>query len=168
MNANVHRTPEERFADLPGFPFEPRYAEVDGLRMHRVDEGDGEPILLLHGEPTWSYLYRSMIPPLVAAGYRCVAPDYFGFGRSDKPTDPDFFTYDRHVATITELVKQLDLSGITLVVQDWGGPIGLRLPVENPKSVARLAGLNTGLFSPTERRPTPGFLQRRDFAGRHG
>ena len=168
MTTNVHRTPEERFVDLPGFPFEPRYAEVDGLRMHRVDEGDGEPVLLLHGEPTWSYLYRTMIPPLVAAGYRCVAPDYVGFGRSDKPTDRAFYTYDRHVESITELVTLLDLSGITLVVQDWGGPIGLRFGVENPERVARLVVMNTGLFSPSERWPTPGFLQWRNFAERTG
>src|SRR5947208_16761845 len=129
---DVHRTPDERFAGRPGFPFEPHYVEHDGLRMHHLDEGppDGEPILLLHGEPTWSYLYRKMIRPLAAAGYRCVAPDYFGFGRSDKPTDRSFYTYDRHVATITELVRLLDLSEITLVVQDWGGPIGLRFAVE--------------------------------------
>lgn len=167
---DVHRTPDERFADLPGFPFEPRYAELDGLRMHYVDEGrgDAEPVLLLHGEPTWSYLYRTMIPPIVAAGYRAVAPDYLGFGRSDKPTDRNFYTFDRHVASVTDLVKQLDLSDITIVVQDWGGPIGLRFAVENGERMARLVVMNTGLFSPNERWPTPGFLRWRAFAERTG
>jgi haloalkane dehalogenase len=167
---DVHRTPDERFVDLPGFPFEPHYVDVDGLRMHHLDEGDpsAPPILLLHGEPSWSYLYRTMITPLVAAGHRCVAPDYFGFGRSDKPTDRAFYTYDRHVASIAQLVTLLDLSNITLVVQDWGGPIGFRLAVQDPDRVARLVMLNTGIVAPSDRWPTPAFLRWREFAARAG
>jgi haloalkane dehalogenase len=164
----VFRTPDERFEDLPGYPFEPHYADIGGLRMHHVDEGAGDPVLLLHGEPTWSFLYRKMIPVLTAAGHRAVAPDLFGFGRSDKPTDRHFYTYDVHVRTVTELVRHLDLSNITVVVQDWGGPIGLRFAVENPGRVARLVVLNTGLSFPSEQWPTPAFMQWRDFAERTG
>jgi haloalkane dehalogenase len=112
--------------------------------MHYLDEGEGDPVLLLHGEPTWSFLYRKMIPPLARAA-RCVAPDYFGFGRSDKPTERAWYSYDRHVASITRLVDALDLQRITLVVQDWGGPVGFRLAVENPERVARLVVMNTGI-----------------------
>jgi haloalkane dehalogenase len=141
---DVFRTPDERFAGLPGFPFAPRYLEQDGLRMHYLDEGEGEPVLCLHGEPTWSFLYRKMIPALAAVG-RVVAPDYFGFGRSDKPTAEGWYTFDRHCESITRLVDELDLRGLTLVVQDWGGPIGLRLAVEQPERVERLVILNTGI-----------------------
>jgi len=117
----------------------------DGLRMHVVDEGEGPPILLLHGEPTSSYLWRNVIPPLVASGYRAVAPDLIGFGRSDKPSDIAWYTYDRHVASIAAVVDALDLSGITLVVHDWGGPIGLRFAVEHEDLVDRLVILDTGI-----------------------
>jgi haloalkane dehalogenase len=143
----TYRTPDERFAGLPGYDFEPRYIEQDGLRMHRVDEGSGSPILLLHGEPTWSYLYRKMIPPLVAAGHRVVAPDYFGFGRSDKPALQSWYTYDRHVDSIKRLVEELDLRDGTMVVQDWGGPIGLRVATEMDDRFSRLVILNTGIMS---------------------
>jgi haloalkane dehalogenase len=112
--------------------------------MHYLDEGAGDPVLCLHGEPTWSFLYRKMIPGLAAAA-RVVAPDYFGFGRSDKPTDVGWYTFDRHCASIVRLVEELDLRRLTLVVQDWGGPIGLRLAVERPERVARLVILNTGV-----------------------
>jgi haloalkane dehalogenase len=165
---NVHRTPDERFEGLPGFGFDPRYVEIAGLRMHLVDEGSGPLVLLLHGEPTWSFLYRTMIPPLVAGGCRALAPDLFGFGRSDKPTDRAFYTYDRHVGSVSALVQTRDLSGITLVVHDWGGPIGLRFAIENPDRVSRLIVLNTGLFSGSDRWPTPGFLRWRAFAERTG
>jgi haloalkane dehalogenase len=138
------RAPDERFADLPGFPFAPRYLEQDDLRMHYIDEGEGEPVLCLHGEPTWSFLYRKMIPGLAAVA-RVVAPDYFGFGRSDKPTASEWYTFERHSASIRRLVEELDLRRVTLVVQDWGGPIGLRLAVEQPDRVDRLVILNTGL-----------------------
>src|SRR6476646_7395488 len=103
---DVYRTPDERFADLPGFPFEPRYAEVDGVRLHYLDEGEGDPIVCFHGEPTWSYLYRKMIPPLVAAGHRVIAPDYAGFGRSDKPADRSWYTIERHVDLTTEVLER--------------------------------------------------------------
>ena len=138
------RTPDERFAGLPGFVFAPHYLEQDGLRMHYLDEGEGDPVLCLHGEPTWSFLYRKMIPGLTAVA-RVIAPDYFGFGRSDKPEDAGWYTFDRHCASIRRLVEQLDLRRVTVVVQDWGGPIGLRLAVEQPERVARLVILNTGL-----------------------
>jgi haloalkane dehalogenase len=140
----VYRTPDERFAALPGFPYEPHYVDQDGLRMHYLDEGQGDPVLCLHGEPTWSFLYRKMIPVLAVAA-RVVAPDYFGFGRSDKPTDAEWYTFDRHCAAIRHLVGELDLQRITVVVQDWGGPIGLQLAVEQPDRVARLVILNTGV-----------------------
>jgi len=142
---SVYRTPDSRFDGLPGFPFEPHYVEQDGLRMHYLDEGDGATVLLLHGEPTWSFLYRKMIPPLVAAGHRAVAPDYFGFGRSDKPTARGWYSYDGHYASIERFADELDLRETTLVVQDWGGPIGLRLAVERPDRIARLVVLNTGI-----------------------
>ena len=141
---NLYRTPDERFAGIADFPFEPRYADQDGLRMHYVDEGEGDPMLCLHGEPTWSYLYRKMIPGLSRVA-RVVAPDYFGFGRSDKPTERDWYSFDRHYGSILRLVESLALERLTVVVQDWGGPIGMRLAVEQPERVARLVVLNTGV-----------------------
>jgi haloalkane dehalogenase len=162
---NVYRTPDERFRDLPGFPYEPRYAEQDGLRMHYVDEGDGDPVLLLHGEPTWSYLYRKLIPPLAEVA-RVVAPDYFGFGRSDKPVDRDWYSFDGHYASIERLAEQLDLRDLTVVVQDWGGPIGLRLAVERPERVARLVIMNTGVGA--GRAPSEEWLRFREFVRRVG
>ncbi len=139
----AYRTPDERFADLPGYQFAPNYLEQDGLRMHYVDEGAGDPVLLFHGEPTWSFLYRKVIPVLSARG-RVVAPDYFGFGRSDKPVESEWYSYDSHYASIERLVDELDLRDLTLVVHDWGGPLGLRLAVERPERVARLVITNTG------------------------
>jgi haloalkane dehalogenase len=166
---DIYRTPDDRFENLPGYPFEPRYAEVEGMRMHYVDEGEGEgePILLLHGEPDWSYLYRKMIPRLAAA-FRVIAPDYLGFGRSDKPTDVGWYTYDRHTSSVRTLVEQLGLDRITVVVQDWGGPIGLRVAAEMPDRFARLVVLNTGLFVPGPGWPTEGFMRWRRFAERAG
>jgi haloalkane dehalogenase len=161
---DVFRTPDERFATLPGYDFEPHYTELDGLRLHYVDEGEGEPVVCFHGEPTWSYLYRKMLPPLVASGRRVICPDYAGFGRSDKPTDQDWYTYDRHVDLVTRLLAELDVQGVTAVVQDWGGPIGLRWAVENAERVARLVILNTGLFTG---RVSKGFMAWRDFAERN-
>jgi haloalkane dehalogenase len=131
--------------------------------MHYVDEGDGDPVLLLHGEPTWAFLYRKVIREL--AGHRCIAPDYFGFGRSDKPTDQGFYTYDRHVASITRLATALDLRDVTLVVQDWGGPIGFRFAVENPDRIARLVVLNTGIGA---RAPSEEWLRFQEFMRRVG
>lgn len=146
----ILRTPDECFADLPGYPFEPHYVELaDGIRVHYVDEGNGgatETVLLMHGEPSWSYLYRTMIPVLVDAGLRCVAPDLVGFGRSDKPSSRTDYTYQRHVDWMREaLFDQLDLRGLTLVAQDWGGLIGLRLVAEHPDRFARVVAANTML-----------------------
>ncbi len=140
----AYRTPDERFDDLADWPYAPRYVEQDGLRMHYVEEGAGDPILLLHGEPTWGFLYRRMIPGLVGSG-RVVVPDLFGFGRSDKPTDQSAYSYDTHSASIERLALELDLRELTIVVHDWGGPIGLRLAVSHPDRVARLVILNTGV-----------------------
>ncbi|MBS2022439.1 MAG: haloalkane dehalogenase [Deltaproteobacteria bacterium] len=150
------RTPDERFANLPGYPFAPHYAEVgDGLRMHYVDEGprDGRVVLMLHGEPSWSYLYRKMIPVFAAAGFRAIAPDLIGFGRSDKPVDKAEYTYVRHVAWVRALIETLDLREITLVGQDWGSLIGLRLAPENEQRFARIVIANG--FLPTADRPMP-------------
>jgi haloalkane dehalogenase len=162
---DAYRTPDERFAQLPGYDFAPHYLEQDGLRMHFVDEGRGDPVLLLHGEPTWAFLYRKLIPQLAAAA-RIVAPDYFGFGRSDKPTRIEDYSYDFHFASIARLAEELDLRGTTVVVQDWGGPIGLRLAVEQPDRVARLVILNTGIGA--GRAPSPEWLRFREFVRRVG
>jgi haloalkane dehalogenase len=133
--------------------------------MHYVDEGAGDPVLLLHGEPTWAFLYRTMIPPLAAVA-RVVAPDYFGFGRSDKPTRIEDYSYDFHCRSIERLAEELDLRGTTVVVQDWGGPIGLRLAVEHPERVTRLVILNTGVGA--GRAPSPEWLRFREFVRRVG
>ncbi|MCB9081513.1 MAG: haloalkane dehalogenase [Lewinellaceae bacterium] len=142
---SVLRTPEERFSNLPDFPFAAHYADIQGFRIHYLDEGDpqGQVVLLLHGEPSWCYLYRKMIPPLVAAGYRVVAPDLLGFGKSDKPADQSAFTHRLHVSIIYELVKQLDLQGINLFIQDWGGLVGLRMVGLDPDRFARIMAANT-------------------------
>jgi haloalkane dehalogenase len=158
-----YRTPDERFDGLPGYAFAPRYLEQEGLRMHYVAEGAGNPVLLLHGEPTWAYLYRKMIPPLARVA-RVVAPDYFGFGRSDKPIQIADYSYDFHYLSIERLVEDLDLRETTVVVQDWGGPIGLRLAVERPERVARLVILNTGVGA--GRAPSPEWLRFREFIRR--
>ncbi len=162
---NVLRTPDERFADLPGYPFAPHYVDIGGLRMHYVDEGprDGEPVLLLHGEPSWSYLYRKMIPILVDAGLRPVAPDLFGFGRSDKPASRDDYSYQFHVDSIWGLVEALGLRYITLVGQDWGGLIGLRVAAEHPERFSRIVAANT--FLPTgDQPPGEAFLRWQRFS----
>jgi haloalkane dehalogenase len=152
----VYRTPDERFDGLPDFPFEPHYREVDGMRLAHLDEGDGPPVVFFHGEPTWSYLWRKVIPSVRDAGYRCIAPDYAGFGRSDKPIDLDWYTYDKHVAQTGSLLEDLDLQNVTAVVHDWGGPIGLRLAAENPDRIARMVVMETGLFTGEQRCQTPG------------
>lgn len=149
------RTPDERFADLPGFPWQPRYADTsDGMRMAYVDEGTGPTVLLLHGEPSWSYLYRTMIPVLLDAGCRVVAPDLIGFGRSDKPVSVEDYTYAGHVEWLRSvLFDALDLTDVTLVGQDWGGLLGLRLVAENPGRFARVVAANTGLPDGLHRLP---------------
>jgi haloalkane dehalogenase len=161
---DVFRTPDERFEGLPGYEFQPNYEEVGGLRLHYLAEGTGPPVVCFHGEPTWAYLYRKMVDPLVSGGRRVICPDYPGFGRSDKPTDRDWYTYDRHVELVSKLLERLDLRGATVVVQDWGGPIGLRWAVENPDRVERLVIMNTGLFAG---QVNDAFMAWRNFAERN-
>ncbi|RZU38676.1 haloalkane dehalogenase [Fluviicoccus keumensis] len=164
------RTPDERFANLPGYPFAPHYVQVDdseggSLRMHYLDEGPaGAPVvLMLHGEPSWSYLYRKMIPIVTAAGYRVIAPDLIGFGKSDKPTQRTDYTYQRHVDWVRSLLRQLALKDMTLVCQDWGGLIGLRLAGEHPDWFARVVAANTML--PTgDHHPGEAFLKWQAFS----
>jgi haloalkane dehalogenase len=141
------RTPDELLDGLPDFPWTPRYRERDGLRLAHVDEGDGPPVVMWHGEPTWGFLWRKVVPPVLAAGHRVILPDLAGFGRSDKPTDIEWYSYDRHAEMISPLISDLDLRDATFVVHDWGGPIGLRLAVEHADRVARLVILDTGLFT---------------------
>lgn len=162
---DAYRTPDDRFRGLPGYPFEPNYVEQGGLRLHYLDEGAGDPVLLLHGEPTWSYLYRTVIPKLTPT-CRAIAPDYLGFGRSDKPLRLEDYSYDVHVESMRRLVEELDLRDLTVVVQDWGGPIGLRLAVEQPERVARLVIMNTGIDA--GRPPSEEWLRFRAFVRRHG
>jgi haloalkane dehalogenase len=159
IRPGVFRTPDERFAHLAGYDFKPNYKDVGGYRMHYLDEGPsgGQPVLLLHGEPTWCYLYRKMVPVLVAAGYRCIVPDHIGFGRSDKPADRKLYTYKFHVDQLAGLIEALSLKNLTLFGQDWGGLIGLRVAAENEDRFARIVISNTGL--PTgEEQITPGFM----------
>ena len=144
----VLRTPDDRFADLPDYPFAPRYDEVgDGLRLHYLDEGpaDAPVVLMMHGQPSWSYLYRRMIPPVVAAGFRVLAPDLIGFGRSDKPADRDAYTYDDHVAWMLRWLEARAVRDVVLFCQDWGGLIGLRLVAARPDLFAGVIAGNTGL-----------------------
>ena len=150
--SEVLRTPDERFNELPDFPYAPNYLDnlegYEGLRMHYVDEGPRDAanvFLCLHGEPTWSYLYRKMIPVFTAAGHRVVAPDYFGFGRSDKPVPDDVYQFDFHRDSLLAFIAQLDLFSLTLVCQDWGGLLGLTLPMEIPDRISRLLIMNTAL-----------------------
>ena len=162
---DAYRTPDDRFDGLPGYDFAPHYVEQDGLRLHYLDEGEGPPVLLLHGEPTWSYLYRKMIPQLTPAA-RAIAPDYFGFGRSDKPLAREAYTYDFHVRSIARLVEKLDLRDATVVVQDWGGPVGLRVATESPGRFSRLVIMNTGIGG--GRPPSDEWLRFRDWLQRLG
>ncbi len=161
----ILRTPDERFHDLPGWPYEPRYVHVGDLRIHYVDEGprDAAPVVLLHGEPSWSYLYRKMIPVLVHAGHRIVAPDLVGFGRSDKLARREDYTYQAHVDWTAGVLRSLDLNAITLVCQDWGGLIGLRLVAEDTGRFARVVAANTGLPTGDEKVPDA-FLAWQTFA----
>ncbi|MDP7701261.1 haloalkane dehalogenase [Mycobacterium sp. TY815] len=167
---DVLRTPDSRFENLAGYPFAPHYVDVaasdtPSLRMHYVDEGPaaGSPIVLLHGEPTWSYLYRTMIPPLSAAGHRVLAPDLIGFGKSDKPTRRTDYTYLRHVEWVTSWFAELDLRDVTLFVQDWGSLIGLRIAAEQSDRIARIVVANGFLPTATRRTP-PAFYVWRAFA----
>ena len=159
------RTDGDALRDLPGYPFSPSYREVDGLRLAHIDEGDGAPVIFMHGEPTWSYLWRKVIPPVRDAGYRCIAPDLAGFGASDKPVDLDWYTYERHVALAGTLLDDLDIRGATIVVHDWGGPIGLRLAVDHAERIERLVILDTGLFTGRQRM-TDAWMAFRNFVER--
>ena len=159
------RTPDELLEELPDFPFESRYRELDGLRLAHLDEGEGAPVIFVHGEPTWSFLWRNVLGPVRDAGFRCIAPDLAGFGRSDKPIELDWYSYDRHVAYTVSLLEELDLRDATIVVHDWGGPIGLRLAVEYPERIARIVILDTGLFT-GHQRMTDAWIAFRDFVAR--
>jgi pimeloyl-ACP methyl ester carboxylesterase len=168
----VLRTPEERFKLLPHYPWSPHYLEslpgYSGLRLHYLDEGPRDAahtFLCLHGEPTWSYLYRKMIPVFLAAGARVIAPDWFGFGRSDKPAEDATYTFSFHRSTGLRLIERLDLRNITLVCQDWGGILGLSLPMEMPERFKRLIVMNTAI--PVGKPISPGFAAWKAFAGAH-
>ncbi|MCO5314885.1 MAG: haloalkane dehalogenase [Solirubrobacterales bacterium] len=144
----IQRTPESRFDSIDDFPYEPVWREWEGLNLAHIDEGEGPPVLLIHGEPTWGYLWRKVMGPLLEAGYRCVVPDLPGFGRSDKPVEDDWFTMDRMVGSISSLVDDLELTGTTLVCHDWGGPIGLAVAtLERSEAFDRLVAMDTGTFN---------------------
>ena len=145
---DVYRTPDERFQNLPGFPWEPKYHEWEGLRLAYWDEGDGQPIVLFHGEPSWSFLYRKVMAVLLDKGFRCIAVDMPGFGRSDKPTDMRWYSYAGATKAVAAVLESLDFRDAVFVVQDWGGPVGLRIgTVEMPERVARFVAMDTGLFT---------------------
>ncbi len=167
------RTPDDRFADLPGYRFAPQYVEnlpgYEGLRLHYLDEGPRqakEVFLCLHGQPTWNYLYRKLIPIVTGAGHRAVAPDYFGFGRSDKPVSDGVYTFDFHRDALLRFIERLDLTGITLVCQDWGGLLGLTLPMAMPKRFSKLLVMNTALGT-GDWPLTEGFLAWRDWCAKN-
>lgn len=165
MAISFVRTPEERFANLPDYPFKPHYLDIEGLRMHYVDEaGDsGETVLMLHGEPSWSFLYRKMIPGIKVASHRCIVPDLIGFGKSDKPTEREEYTYKAHLAWLSTFIQQLDLNNITLFCQDWGGLLGLKLLTEMPERFCRVVTANT--FLPTGDTPAnDSFNQWKEFS----
>lgn len=163
------RTADERFQNLPSYPFSPCYADdlpgFDGMRMHYLDEGprDAEHVFLcLHGQPTWSYLYRKMIPVFTAAGHRVIAPDLFGFGRSDKPADESIYSFDFHRISLMDLIRHLELENITLVAQDWGGILGLTLPMDMPQRFRRMILMNTALTT-GDQYLGKGFLEWREW-----
>ena len=141
------RIPDELLSGLPDFPFDSQYRDFEGIRLAHLDVGEGPPVLFMHGEPTWSFLWRHVIGVVRDAGFRCIAPDLPGFGRSDKPIDIGWYTYDRHAASVVALVDELDLRDATVVVHDWGGAIGLRVAVERPDRISRVVAMDTGLFT---------------------
>jgi haloalkane dehalogenase len=153
----ILRTPEKRFENLTDYPFKPHYIEVDGIRIHYVDEGpsDANPVLLMHGEPSWSYLYRKIIPILAKNGYRVVAPDLVGFGKSDKPSKKSDYSYRKHVSWIDQWLKKIDLHKITMFCQDWGSLIGLRIAAQNQNRFSRIILANGGLPAPTQTSKMP-------------
>jgi haloalkane dehalogenase len=159
------RTPDEVLEGLPDFPFAPHWRQYGDLRLAHLDEGEGPPVLFMHGEPTWSFLWRKVIVPVRDAGYRCIAGDLPGFGRSDKPVDIDWYTYDRHTDAAAGLLDELDVRDATVVVHDWGGPIGLRLALEHPERISRLVILDTGLFTGRQKM-TEAWTAFRDFVAR--
>ena len=164
-STEAFRTPDERFQGLPDFDFEPRYREVDGLRLAHLDVGEGPPILMIHGEPTWSFVWRKVIPPLVEAGYRCIAPDLAGCGRSDKPSDLGWYSLERHVALTERLVTDLDLRDLTLVLHDWGGTIGLTLAATERDRISRAVILDTAI-DPSEVWMSERWVEFREFVER--
>ena len=161
----IFRSPDSSFENISDFPYLPNYLEWGGLRTHYIDEGpkDGPVALLIHGEPTWSYLYRKMIPPLIKAGFRCVAPDHIGFGKSDKILQDDWYIIDKHIDRLAVFIEKLNLLNITLFVQDWGGPIGLINAVQTPKRFKNLVILNTWLHHDTFQY-SPGIIAWREAA----
>jgi haloalkane dehalogenase len=156
------RTPEDRFVELPDFEFGPHYRTVGDLRLAHLDEGDGAPVVMLHGEPSWSFLWRRVIPPVREAGYRCLVPDHAGFGRSDKPLDPDWHSLERHVELTTSLLEELDLRDVTLVGHDWGGPISATIALSSPDRVARVVILDT-VIDPREAWMSERWVRFREF-----
>lgn len=161
---SVLRTSQERFANLADFPYQPRFAEIEGLRMAYVESGGGDPVLMLHGEPTWGYLYRRMITPLSETG-RVIVPDLIGFGRSDKPVHDNAHSYRSHARWLRRFIETMDLKRITMVCQDWGGLLGLRIVAEMPERFARVVAMNTSL--PDGRSPGAGFMRWRRYSQRH-
>lgn len=161
----VFRTPDEAFERFPDFDYEPEYADLDGLRIAYLDEGDGDPVLFLHGEPTWSYLWRKVFPSVRDAGFHCIVPDLAGFGRSDKPTDIEWYSYDQHTELMATLVERLDLTDVTVIVHDWGGSIGMRMAVEYPDRFGRLVAMDTGLWTGRQRM-SDNWWRFRDFVQR--
>ena len=143
----VYRTPDECFEGLPDFDFEPRYRQVGELRLAHIDVGEGPPVVMLHGEPTWSFVYRKLFGPICEAGFRCIAPDHAGFGRSDKPMDPAWYGVGPFVGHTAGLLEDLDLRDVTLVIHDWGGPIGAAVALQQRDRIARLVILDTALDS---------------------
>jgi haloalkane dehalogenase len=156
------RTPEERFTDLPGFDFEPGYRTVGDLRLAHLDEGEGSPVVMLHGEPSWSFIWLRVLPPIREAGYRCVVPDHAGFGRSDKPLDPNWHSLDKHVQLTASLLEDLDLRDVTLVGHDWGGPIGATVALSAPDRVSRIVVLDT-VIDPREAWMSEMWVRFREF-----
>jgi haloalkane dehalogenase len=163
--SGIVRAPDRLLSNVPDFPFKPKYRTHAGLRLAHIDEGKGPPVVFIHGEPTWSFLWRKVIPVVRDAGYRCIAPDLPGFGRSDKPIDVEWYTYDRHTESVARLFAELKLRDATIVVHDWGGPIGLRVAVENPALVGRMVILDTGVFT-GHQKMTDSWLAFRELAQR--
>ncbi len=161
----IVRTPDNLLANLPDFPFKPKYRRYGDLRLAHIDEGKGPPVVFIHGEPTWSFLWRKVIQPIRDAGYRCIAPDLPGFGRSDKPIDIEWYTYDRHTDAVARLFDELKLQDATLVVHEWGGPIGLRVAVERPGRIGRMVVLDSGLFT-GHQKMTESWMAFRELANR--